>query len=68
MEGWPGEQLERGEESREGKRKEAGKDVILGASASSWPCNVHHHRGCSTQGPGPWNPYINQFPTAGHQG
>lgn len=35
MEGRPGEKLERGEESREGKRKEAGKDVVLGASASS---------------------------------
>lgn len=27
-----------------------------------------HHRGYSTRGPGPWNPYINQSPATGNRG
>ena len=30
-----------GWESRKGKRRKAGKDVVSEASASSWPCSVH---------------------------
>ena len=62
MEGWPGEKLERGEESREGKRKKAGKDVILGASASSCPAVYTTTEAAPPRGLGHGTPTLISFP------